>query len=221
MRIKGKIFGAGTGLLFGGLPGAIIGGIVGHLFDSLHADSGSGELEALKEMVFWAAKASSLDDRFMFSKREYVRNNIISGIPEEQQLSLLKSFDRHINNENIKMVSISRNISGENRYVKFRLIYNLMSIGGMNVSKRKYLESIVKRFGLSEKEFHSIDKEFQEKSESMNEDIGSAIDMLRLPIFFEQKDLLNQYRILKDDFRDNSEKLDKAFIKLDNYLKEA
>lgn len=130
MKIKGKIFGAGTGLIFGGLPGALIGGMVGHLFDLFHTDSGNEKLESLKEMVYWAARASSLDDKFMFSKREYVRNNIVNGIPEDQQLSLLRLFDKYLNNENMKIVSLSSSKFKNDRYDNFRIIYNLMSIGG-------------------------------------------------------------------------------------------
>lgn len=221
MKIKGKIFGAGTGLIFGGLPGALIGGMVGHLFDLFHTDSGNEKLESLKEMVYWAARASSLDDKFMFSKREYVRNNIVNGIPEDQQLSLLRLFDKYLNNENMKIVSLSSSKFKKDRYDNFRIIYNLMSIGGINGVKREYLAKIAKRFGLSKDEFHLIDKEFRERENIMNNDIKNAIGTLRLPIIFQRKDLLNQYKILKSDFKDRSEGLDNAFVKLENYLKEA
>lgn len=74
---------------------------------------------------------------------------------------------------------------------------------------------------MSKDEFHLIDKEFRERENIMNNDIKNAIGTLRLPIIFQRKDLLSQYKILKSDFKDRSEGLDKAFVKLENYLKEA
>ncbi len=230
MRIRGKIFGTGAGLLFGGLPGAIIGGILGHFIDSISVDNKNVELERLKEKTYWAAKVSAIDGRFLFSKRDYFENYMIksNGISSEEREALLKSFDRYVKNGDVKIISVNSENFVSERYEFFKQLYNLSSIGGIDKKKRESMELISRKFKISSKEFNNIDKEFTDKLESYDNDVKHAIDVLRLPVFFNYDNVKRQSQILKKDFlqlkNSDSEnrirEVNEASVKLNNYLKE-
>ena len=230
MKIKGKIFGAGTGLLFGGIPGAIIGGIVGHFVDSVSDNRENTELEMLRELTYWAAKIALVNDRFMFSKRVYLEKEIMNTdkITASQKNDLLRSFDRYLQNRSINMISFNRKSLRKRSYEYFKQIYNLASIGGINREKRKHLKQITSKFNLSPKEFSDIDERFVNTWENYNRDVKQSIDLLRLPVFFKLSDVEVQTKMLKHDLAGSvynsaytSNYLEEASVILKNYLKEA